>query len=290
MKKKRIIVALENHIINDFKRGLTLKEIKDKYKINEIYINVLRKKAGLRSVPLIPKNELNKTVFADYKNGLSKIALAQKYNMGYFEIDRVLRKNKKYIHITKQKIKRQNKKIIDLFEQGMTVKSIAQKVGLSIYYVHKAVEIDKETADKLINDSRRNQKLIESYHQCKNVNQLSDQFAMPVVHIRFILRMHGKNNTKNSNNKCIEKIISGVKSGKSLRQIAEQYNFNREYIRKVCRDAGVKSNYGKILTERNAEICRDYKNGMQKIQMVEKYGLGWTRIKQILNENKRKLK
>lgn len=84
-------------------------------------------------------------------------------------------------------------------------------------------------------------------------------------------------------------IIEDYKNGKSILEISLKYNLSETMCYKILKRKQVPSNFlekkMKAYTERNAQIIKQYKNGVTARELAKMYGISMQRIYAILHSN-----
>ena len=284
-------------IVDLYTHGKTMVEISKSMDVGYYTVKAILIKNGVYKSKLLPKPLLikrNNKIIELYKKGYNLNQIAIPLNIDRESARQVLIKKGIYKYpglYNESKIKRNNE-IIELYNNGKTLKEISEIVKLSYYPVKNLLKNKGlYISHKLTNDLaiKRNKEIFKLYKSGKSPANIAEKMNLEYNSVRGILIKAGIYNfnaprDRSKYEKRNKKIVKLYQSGKSLRFIAEVVDLNPLSVRDVL----IKQNvyklyaYSHINDDRNKRIVDLYKKGVTVYAIAKKLKVCYNTIRNTL--------
>lgn len=132
-RQKSVVLGRDDKVVHDFKNGMRLYKIAEKYKISNAQVGFILSKNGYKD--RYRKIERNQQIVGDYISGISKDDIAVKYGLSKIRIRAILQKADKADYTYAKLFKRNQAIYADKHENNLSLNEIAQKYKLSKTYI-----------------------------------------------------------------------------------------------------------------------------------------------------------
>lgn len=284
-------------IVDLYLHGKTMVEISKSMDVGYYTVKGVLVKNDVYKSKLLPKPLLikrNKKIIELYKKGYNLNQIAIPLNIDRESARQVLIKHGIYKYpglYNEEKIKR-NAEIVELYNNGKTVKEISEIVKLS-YYPIKNLLINKGlyVSHKLTNELavKRNKIIFKLYKSGISPSRIAERMNLEYSSVRGILikaSLYKFNapRDRSRNEKRNKIIVKLYESGKSLKSIAEKMDLSSVSIRDILikQNAYKLYEYSHINDERNKRIVDMYKKGTTVYDIAEKLKVCYNTVRNAL--------
>jgi transposase len=254
---KKISDELEQEIITLYQQGIYIYKLSEKFNLNKTTISRLLKKNNIYVKNSKDFKKLNEKqeqeIVNHYQSWASLTQLAEMYNVSTFTIKRTLKNYGAYIKspagsnlITWKITKKDEREIIKLYQQGLSLRKIAEKFDVIDETIASAlkrnnVRIRSRTAHIAKINKKQHKEIISLYNQGLSSLKIAKMFNVTSTIILSVLK---KNNIERRNpgyyqikidQEKKEIIIRLYQEGNSLKKIAGVVNLGKTSIEKFLK-------------------------------------------------------
>jgi predicted DNA-binding protein YlxM (UPF0122 family) len=263
----------------------------------------------------VKKNPFDKDVDPDdvvklYESGMSSNEIAKKFGVTSKAVLDLLRKQKVKIRekghqkkslktnknpIPKDMTDEEVEKIKELYLGGHKMTEIEKITGIPRYKINNLLGylgIKKSLPSKPRLESPFEPEVVAYYLSGNTVQETADNFNVSIQSIYSILKREGIELEKRGSGRKggdwpVDEIVKLYNDGLTLRQIAEEYDTNRQTISNILERAGVEKRpkrMGVMVNLDKKKISKEYLKGSSLQELSEKYGASITSIANALKE------
>ena len=254
---KKLPDELEQEIITLYQQGIYIYKLSEKFNLNKTTISRLLKKNNIYVKNSKDFKKLNEKqeqeIVNHYQSWASLAQLAEMYNVSTFTIKRTLKNYGAYVKspagsnlITWKITKKDEREIIKLYQQGLSLRKIAEKFDVIDETIASAlkrnnVRIRSKTAHIVKINKKQHKEIINLYNQGLSSLKIAKMFNVSPAIILSVLK---KNNIERRNpghyqikidQEKKEIIIRLYQEGNSLKKIAGVVNLGKTSIEKFLK-------------------------------------------------------
>ncbi|MEP7168283.1 MAG: hypothetical protein ABI855_02835 [Bacteroidota bacterium] len=244
-------------MIADFKSGLPVKSVAEKYGLSKCHFYTILKSNGVscRKWSIKEIQLLTPVIIADFQNELPVKKIAEKHEISFGTIYKILKANGisfSATHPKRKSVETMENAIAD-FKAGLTVKQAAEKNNISKALVYKLLKLNKIAFRKEDRSLPRKRgykknnkkgalnflKIKELFESRISIEEIATVINRNPATIRQILRSNGIIESISVRcNKTADEMETLFKQGLTRKQIAEMYNKSTGYVSKTLRKRG----------------------------------------------------
>lgn len=278
----------DKNILNDFHRGLTIRELSAKYKVADGWVGKVIKKAtgkGMRE----RQAERDKQITEQFRKVKNARTLSDEYKMSITSIHTILRRNGIHLQkIGKEKTLARNRQILEQFKQGVSASQMEEQYGLKDTSIRFILRQQGWRLNEMLEQRRaeRKRQIAEGFRRGLTPKKLSEKFAISIPILYRTLHENGISiqKIKREKTRARNKRISECFPRLTPEQLAGKFAISIQTVYKALSENGIsiKEAVKENKRIRNEEIKALYRRGASLKELGERFGLTQDHIYRIL--------